>query len=311
MKNLTNLFIQLARLTTVDCLNVACAALTRAGYTIDRDVGNNYAIGTPPKPSSVALVAHCDTVGREPPTKFKNRSGVVSAKGGGIIGADDRAGVAAILATIDAGHRPQVYLTTGEEIGGVGAEELTLSAYAPPDTLKVLIQIDRQGSNDFVTYDCESKPLDKWVSSFGYVKDIGSFSDISVLCPCWGIGGANVSCGYYNQHSGREMLIVPQLAHTVKRLGEMIARPPHHIIEYEEAPRFTRNVKWRDIDALDYTYRETEKEADDAWQMHRDCRCIECGDLVAWIDYDATRGMCEPCIADESIKYFPGKRGAQ
>ena len=301
-KRLANLFCKLARLDEIDCLCGTAELLQSLGYTLDTN-GSDYAICTPPIPSPVALVAHCDTVGKELPTAFVNRNGVISAKGGGIIGADDRAGVTAIVATILAGHRPQVYLTTGEERGGIGADILA-KYHTPLDTLNVLIQLDRQGSNDFVTYDCESKPLNKWLRKFGWKEAVGSFSDISILAPDWGIAAANISVGYYGQHTEREMVIIPQLVHTIERVEAMIVKPPQQRFEYVERPRiqFSLNKNMMsssryafgfDIEADKSTWPDSPKDAEPL--MYADDEiCENCGVQCDWLELDG-KGFCLDC----------------
>lgn len=238
VRKLTDLFCMLARLDTSACFSAMIELLRCQGYTIDACSQEHYAICTPPKPHAVALVAHCDTVGKEPPEAFSNRCGVLTTKDGGVMGADDRAGCAAIAASVIDGNRPQIFLLTGEERGGIGADFLAYKTeYAPPDTLHVMLELDRQDSNDFVTYDCDSKHLNKWCKRFGWAEAVGSFTDISILAPAWGIAAANLSVGYYGQHSRSESLIVPQLAYTVDRVAKMLTNPPQQRIEYVEVKR--------------------------------------------------------------------------
>ena len=256
VKKLTKLFCELAKLETSDCLHAMTKILQSHDYQIDICPKEHYAICSPPIPHAVALVAHCDTVCQNQPTKFTNKCGVISVKGGGILGADDRAGCTAIAASVLAGNRPQVYLLTGEERGGIGADHLAYGTdYSPPDTLHVLLELDRQGSNDYVTYDCESRPLNKWIERFGWSRAIGSFTDICTLSAAWEIAGANLSVGYYDQHTRSEHLIIQQLSHTIARVGMMLANPPPQRIDYVEAPpirvsgygslnRTTRKAEW-------------------------------------------------------------------
>ena len=84
-----------------------------------------YATGDIP----ILLVSHLDTVLYEPPKTLyttKDRNVIMGKKG---LGADDRAGVFAILKILKAGLRPSVLLTTGEEIGGLGAMSAFFLSY--------------------------------------------------------------------------------------------------------------------------------------------------------------------------------------
>jgi len=240
--NVSKLYQQFAALVTLteqETLAYCHSFLSSCGYVITTDAkGEVYLIAEADNQATVALVAHCDTVAKKPPRKLRTRCGRVDVKGGGVLGADDRAGIAGILSLVTLGYRPSIYLTTQEEVGGVGAKQLA-KEHTPPDSLRVLIQLDRRGACDYVTYDCDSKPLNKWVENFGWENATGSFSDISTLCPQWGIAGVNLSTGYYQEHQATEHLILPHLAHTVERVAAMLLNPPNKRIVYEEAKRFS------------------------------------------------------------------------
>ena len=69
----------------------------------------------------IALIAHMDTVFKIPVSDlyYDQKKGVLWSPEG--LGADDRAGIFAIIKILQDGLRPSVILTTGEEDGGVGA----------------------------------------------------------------------------------------------------------------------------------------------------------------------------------------------
>ena len=74
----------------------------------------------------VALVSHLDTVHRKSNRDcmfVDERKGVAWSPNG--LGADDRAGVFAIIQLVKAGFRPHIIFTHGEESGGTGACALT------------------------------------------------------------------------------------------------------------------------------------------------------------------------------------------
>jgi hypothetical protein len=170
----------------------------------------------------VALVAHADTVFKKPPQRIfydKQKNVMWSPEG---LGADDRAGVFAIIQIIKSGLRPTVIITTDEEKGGIGASALVRNMPKPPTDLKYIIQLDRQGSMDCVFYDCLNKDFEKYVESFGFVTDFGSFSDISVLCPAWKVAGVNLSIGYYDEHSVSETLYIGHMNSTILKVKNML-----------------------------------------------------------------------------------------
>ena len=102
-----------------------------------------YCEGTIP----IALVAHMDTVFKDPATEvfYDTRKNVVISPQG--LGADDRAGVFAILRVVQAGLRPHIIFTTDEEKGCLGAEKLS-SLDCPFDDLRYIIELDRRGADD-------------------------------------------------------------------------------------------------------------------------------------------------------------------
>ena len=97
----------------------------------------------------VALVAHLDTVYRTPVSNlyYDQRKGVLWSPDG--LGADDRAGIFAVLKILQDGYRPSVIFTTDEEIGMIGATKLDTSIL----TGKKMINIDSE-EDDTVTVSC-------------------------------------------------------------------------------------------------------------------------------------------------------------
>lgn len=170
----------------------------------------------------VALVAHLDTVFPHPAQEvyYDERKGVIWSPQG--LGADDRAGVFAIIKIIKNGFRPHIIFTTDEEIGGMGATQLVAAKKEPFADMKYIIELDRQGTNDCVFYDCDNPEFSKYIESFGFLEAIGSFSDISDICPAWKIAGVNLSIGYKNEHTMGETLHVVPLLSTIDKVCAML-----------------------------------------------------------------------------------------
>lgn len=181
----------------------------------------------------IALVAHLDTVFYNQPSEiyYDQRKGILWSPDG--LGADDRAGIFAILQIIQAGYRPSIILTTDEERGGLGAQKLAKKE-CPIEFLRYMIQLDRRGSNDCVFYDCANGEFIKYIESFGFSEAIGSFSDISFLMPAWQVCGVNLSVGYKDEHSIAETLNVHQLFKTIEKVEKMLSddKIPH--FQYRE-----------------------------------------------------------------------------
>ena len=53
-------------------------------------------------------------------------------------------------------------------------------------------------------------------------KEIGSFSDISILAPAWKICATNLSCGYVDEHTKYEHLYLTALQRTIHRVMLML-----------------------------------------------------------------------------------------
>jgi hypothetical protein len=189
-----------------------------------------YAIGN----IDIALMAHLDTVFSEKNKRvFCDKEQEIFWSPDGL-GADDRAGVYAILEIlIKHKMRPHVIFTLDEEIGGVGAQELA-KIKNPFENLKYIIQLDRRGQNDSVFYKCHNEEFESYINSFGFETNIGSYSDISFVCPAWGIAGVNLSVGYENEHTYAEYLNFNFLNFTIQKVVDMLkAASNASIFEYK------------------------------------------------------------------------------
>lgn len=177
-----------------------------------------FAVGNIP----IGLVAHTDTVFYKPPRLIfwdKDYNVVWSPSGAGH---DDRAGIYGILTLIEKGYRPSVFFPADEEIGDKGAKALVTDFPIAPGGLKYLIELDRQGIDDCVFYQCVNEPFIEFIESFGFKTKSGSFSDISAICPAWDIAGVNLSIGYIAEHSEMEHLFMDVLLKTIDKVALML-----------------------------------------------------------------------------------------
>lgn len=167
----------------------------------------------------IGLVAHLDTVYDTPPKyiyyQAENKS-YWSPEG---LGADDRAGVMGIIELIEKGYRPTVILCCDEEPGCFGA--LALTGNIEPPKLKFLLELDRQGKDEFVVYDCKNIDFIVMISNYGFALKEGSYSDIKYIAKNWNIAGANLSIGYINQHSYQEELYTDWYKNTIKKVEKI------------------------------------------------------------------------------------------
>lgn len=191
-----------------------------------------YATGDIP----ILLVAHLDTVFIDPPKIYSNVEGTVWRSKAGL-GADDRAGVFAVLQLVKKNKsKPSVLFTMDEELGGLGAMAFVKQFPEPPVPTKYVIEIDRRGKGQSVYYDCGNAKFEEYINSFGFTTHQGIFSDISFICPTWNVAGVNLSAGYQNEHTELETLDLEALAYTKIRVSAMLSKA-------EEAPYFDFEAK--------------------------------------------------------------------
>ena len=180
-----------------------------------------YAFGDIP----VALVAHADTVFKLPPDTDKfyydpDKDVIWNPDGAG---ADDRAGVFAIILLLKRFKlKPHVIITTGEESGCIGAGKLIAHMPVFTEPLKFMIQLDRRNRQDSVYYDCDNRDFEKFINEFGFKTEWGTFTDISVLGPVWGVAAVNLSIGYEDEHHEIERLHVDWMYETIDKTAKIL-----------------------------------------------------------------------------------------
>ena len=228
----------------------------------------------------IALVAHMDTVFSSPVKDlyYDKSKGVLWSPDG--LGADDRAGVFAIIKILQDGYRPSVILTTDEEKGGVGASVLA-KLDCPIPGLRYMIELDRRGTNDCVFYSCYVPEFIEYVEDFGFCEQFGSFSDISFLMPAWNVCGVNLSVGYEDEHSAIEVLKIKPLYDTIRKVKNMLSQ--------ENIPDF----KYSEISSNYYGYYQGWDFGNEVYGQH----CSYCKGLFTEYDLFPVRG------ADNRYKY--------
>ena len=120
-------------------------------------------------------------------------------------------------------------------MGGLGARVLTYIEPKPFAEMKYIIQLDRRGKDDCIFYECDNVKFIKYIESFGFHEEYGSFSDISELCPTWKIAGVNLSIGYINEHSLIEILYIDYFLSTVEKVKKML-KDVNNINSFEYIP---------------------------------------------------------------------------
>lgn len=179
----------------------------------------------------VALVSHVDTVGdihhRLPAVyaDITDHDYLISA---GTCCLDDRTGV--VLSTRRMGTECALIFLKGEEVGCVGAITLIEdypelnSVFGNENSIQCLIEIDRKGINEVVFYDLDYPEFEKLFLT-KYEKNIShAWTDVAVLGPMWNIAAANVSAGYYKEHTDYEHVNLEDLDNVFLKLRHMVFR---------------------------------------------------------------------------------------
>ena len=206
--------------------------------------GKNFLIAEGDIP--ILLIAHLDTVHKKKPREIyydKENEVIWSPQG---LGADDRAGVFAIIKILQSGLRPHILFTTGEETGGFGAFEVS-NVYQdqPFIDLKYMIELDRQGWDDCVFYDCYNKEFIDYVESFGFTLQPGLFTDISIIAPSWKVAAVNLSIGYIDEHTICERLFVKEMYKNIDKVKNMLKDANNiSMFKYVEGNSNARNIHW-------------------------------------------------------------------
>ena len=257
----------------------------------------------------VLLVAHLDTVHEQPVRDIcvsADKNILMSPQG---IGGDDRCGCYSLVKIYKSAKiKPWLLFTCEEEVGGIGAKYFCLAHKQKQlpknlDTLKLIIEIDRRGSNDAVFYQCANLDFETYINSKGFKTAQGSFSDISLIAPELGIAAVNLSSGYYNAHSLHEYIIRSELESTIEKVGEMVAdvaEPDFPKFVYAESfikPYNSKKIRYDDMSTFyteqDILPQKITSEYQDIYEVLLDFYSLkelesfraEYGDQILWQIY--------------------------
>ena len=224
MQELT--FETILRLPQMELKKMLKAELKSRGYPVTDKPGYLYAEGAIP----VLLVAHMDTVHRQPVEQIcysEDRAVAMSPQG---IGGDDRCGGWMILQILRTA-KCHVLFCEDEEVGCVGAKKFTTGSLRPQ--VNYIVELDRRGSNDAVFYRCDNPESEDFVTSFGFETAGGSCSDISYIAPYLETAAVNISCGYYCEHQRYEYIHLEEMKLNAARVAQMVTQQTEHF-EYRE-----------------------------------------------------------------------------
>jgi len=180
--------------------------------------------------ATVILSAHMDTVSNIDKNRkvIFDKSTQTFRSTKGVLGADDRAGIAIILAVLRNIERTsfngkiKVCFSREEEIGCVGADHIPVDFYAGAN---LAIVVDRRGSRDIVTgcgemYGFCSEAVGAFFEDCSALLDMdwkavpGGVSDACVFSSN-GVHSVNLSAGYYNEHTDKEYVNINHCRDTI------------------------------------------------------------------------------------------------
>lgn len=186
-----------------------------------------YVRGT--REDKILLIAHADTVFLSPVGKHiimhsKETDTYYSGEKYAGIGADDRAGCAMLWQLKDLGH--SLLILDGEEIMTTASSLIKFDMpeiYEELNSHQYMIQLDRKGINQYKVYNIPvTEEFKQFVETEFGVREAGrgSFTDIVQLCGS--ICGANLSCGYYNEHLSTEYLVYPEWEKMLEKIKAVL-----------------------------------------------------------------------------------------
>jgi tripeptide aminopeptidase len=185
---------------------------------------------------TILLNAHIDTVERIVEGRTIVKNGSIWSSDKGILGADDRAGVAVLLELArrfqfsDFNGTIKFIFTVEEECGLVGARSVDETFLWGVDGA---IVVDRRGTGDIVTSCGGFEPFcregygelfEKAAERIGlgcWKMTAGGSSDTRIWA-AYGIQSVNLSAGYMNEHTDSETLNIEACYNTVRLIQEVL-----------------------------------------------------------------------------------------
>lgn len=201
------------------------------------------------KGATIILSAHMDSVNRlDKDRKVIEENGTFySTKG--VLGADDRAGIAIILAVLRNIDKTgfegkiKVAFSREEEIGCIGSGKIDEEWIKGSD---LAIVVDRRGNKDIVVgnfagafcstevgkffEDCSALQDMDWEACEGGISDACTFSEL-------GVHSVNLSAGYMNEHTAEEYVVFNDMKKTVNLILQVLALVNDFAHTFGEVPQ--------------------------------------------------------------------------
>lgn len=292
-------FETILKLTQEELKKALHKEMREIGYQPISKDGFLYAPGSVP----VLLVAHLDTVHQKIPEIIcysKDERYIMSPQG---IGGDDRAGVYMILQIIKKA-RCHVLFCEDEETGGQGASKFVKSKIPLP--VYYIIEVDRQGCNDAVYYQCDNPEFTTFVDEFGFTRAHGSFSDISIIAPHFDIAAVNISAGYYNAHRSNEFIDMKAVQYNIDRIVEMVNAEygPFRYIDWQVNAKESKQCSIFDLPEEDENNKYLSPLPSHARLIVNGCEIKDCTSYMMDKDRNIYFYAADLCAAVESLNSY-------
>ncbi|MFD0675973.1 MULTISPECIES: M28 family peptidase [unclassified Paenibacillus] len=192
---------------------------------------------------TVLLSAHMDIYQELDEWRTIVQDGTTLRSTKGILGADDRAGIAVIMELAHKIHRTnfngslKIVFTVKEEVGLIGSRELDPYFLADVDAA---IVVDRRGTRDIVTscmgvipfcsleYGMLFEEAGRIAGMEDWKVTTGGSSDAKIFAQTFGIPSVNLSAGYMNEHTELETVDYVATYETATLIENILS---HRLIE--------------------------------------------------------------------------------
>ena len=151
------------------------------------------------------------------------------------IGADDKNGIWICFKMLEHFKNMKCAFFVGEETGCIGSSRADMDFF---NNCRFVIQCDRKGNRDMVTQiSGTALSSDEFISAvepekYGYAECAGLMTDVYTLkTRGLSVSCINLSCGYYNPHTGTENTILGDLMKCYRFVSHII-RTHKHISEH-------------------------------------------------------------------------------
>ncbi len=251
MRELQVKILRYLRYDTLECLRMAAHELLALNFNVYTD-HNNYLLAVPRGAECLPVIvtAHVDTVPRNDANLGMKLSsdGIITSNG--ILGGDDRCGVAIAMQMAHSLQvKPVILLTNGEETGFWGMQAFLNTGLLDKlkEDIRLYVGLDRRGLGEAISYCAINKELAEYAEGFGFKVSRGiSNSDVSLLSKATNISHLNLSVGYYGAHTSKESVNLEDLYLSYEGACQIVQGVHQtYVVPYEEPKKITYTPKQR------------------------------------------------------------------